>query len=264
MSRQCSIKNCCKEKCRCSKKINYSACTLYDTIRCEDKNKKEKDKKLSNEEKEDIMMKLLEIENTIHPKSKSRFAQKYSCKLESPKNETPRSCKEKQLEDFLNFGPDNCYQVRGYPMYPAPRSFQGSSECRESPDNKTCSLKAANLKGNFSDAKTKNSVSSSKLGKADEKRENSNFQGGFPKDEKYKYLENILTNARAYIRCREESETFDGGSKSSSSNKNQETSGNFSSASGSYRSRDKNSGFEKNYQPRRGSGRNGNNKKSDI
>ena len=54
MSRQSSNKNCCKEKCRCSKKFNYSACTLYDTIRCEDKNKKEKNKKLSNEEKEDV------------------------------------------------------------------------------------------------------------------------------------------------------------------------------------------------------------------
>ena len=204
-------------------------------------------------------MKLLEIENTIHPKSKSRFAQKYSCKLESPKNETPRSCKEKQLEDFLNFGPDNCYQVRGYPMYPAPRSFQGSSECRESPDNKTCSLKAANLKGNFSDAKTENAVSSSKLDKADGRRKNSSFQGGFPKDEKSQYLENILTNARAYIRCREESETFDGGS-----NKNQEISGNFSSTSRSYRSSDKNSEFKRNSLPRQGPGRNGYNKKSDT
>ena len=85
------------------------------------------------------MMKLLEIQNAIHPESKNRFTQKYSCKLESPQVETPRSCKEKQLEDLLHFGPDNCYQFRGYPMYLAPRTFRGNSECRESPDKGTCS-----------------------------------------------------------------------------------------------------------------------------
>ena len=174
-------------------------------------------------------MKLLEIQNAIHPESKNRFTQKYSCKLESPKVETPRSCKEKQLEDLLHFGPDNCYQFRGYPMYLAPRTFRGNSECRESPDNGTCSSNAANSKGNFSDAKNKeNADSSSKHDDADERRESSTLEGGFPKDEKYRYLENILMNTRAYIRCREESETFDGGNSIKSS----EISGNFSSTSG--------------------------------
>lgn len=50
MSRQCSNKNCRKEK--CSKNLNYSACNLYGTIRCDDKNKKPKYKKLSSDEKE--------------------------------------------------------------------------------------------------------------------------------------------------------------------------------------------------------------------
>ena len=103
-------------------------------------------------------MKLLEIQNAIHPESKNRFTQKYSCKLESPQVETPRSCKEKQLEDLLHFGPDNCYQFRGYPMYLAPRTFRGNSECRESPDKGTCSSNAANSKGNFSDANKAESV----------------------------------------------------------------------------------------------------------